>query len=206
MITLSRFRLLEQLLRDLGYGPTIEWSEAIQPPTDADDFAKRAIYVICSSGMRVTVAGPIYERCIEAVRVGSSAQLVFGHRGKARAIDSIWTERATLFENYTASAAPLEFLAQLPWIGPVTKHHLAKNLGSDTAKPDVHLERLAARQGNTPFELCQELARATGYKVATVDTILWRACAEGLLNSRVFEVAGWQAAFRGCPMLESDRT
>lgn len=35
----------------------------------------------------------------------------------------------------------LDALKVLPWIGDVTKYHLAKNIGlADVAKPDVHLE------------------------------------------------------------------
>ena len=36
----------------------------------------------------------------------------------------------------------------------------------------------------------------TGYRIATVDSILWRACADGVVNSRAYEVEGWKAAFR----------
>ena len=48
MITLKRFRKLEAALRAAGYGPMIEWSETIQPPTTAEEFAGEAIYVICN--------------------------------------------------------------------------------------------------------------------------------------------------------------
>jgi ribose 1,5-bisphosphokinase PhnN len=88
-------------------------------------------------------------------------------------------------------------LAELPWIGPVTMHHLAKNLGTDTAKPDVHLERLARRDRTTTHKLCQRLARETGYRIATIDSVLWRACADGVLSSQAYELHGWRMAFRG---------
>jgi hypothetical protein len=145
--------------------------------------------------MRVTVAAPIAERCITALMAGNSATTVFGHPGKAPAIDAIWAQREKLYSRYCAENDKVEVLADLPWIGPVTKHHLAKNLGIDTAKPDVHMERLARRERTTTLKLCRRLARQTGYRVATIDSVLWRACADGLVNSRVYETHGWKAAF-----------
>lgn len=196
MITLKRFRKLEAALRAAGYGHAIDWSENIQPVTTAEEFAAAAIFVICSSGMNNRVAGPIAVRCLTALAIGASARTVFGHPGKSAAIDTIWQQRDELFSRYLAENDKVEGLGELPWIGPVTKHHLAKNLGADTAKPDVHLERLARRDKTTTQTLCQRLARQTGYRVATIDTILWRACADGLLNSRRYEANGWKAAFR----------
>lgn len=194
MLSVNRFRRLEAALRQRGYGPAIEWSENIQPPNDADDFAERTIYVIINSGFRNSVAEPIYYRCMAALRIGRSATTVFGHPGKAPAIDSIWNSRSTLFVEYEQSAEPLIFLESLPWIGPVTSLHLGKNVGLQHAKPDVHMERLARRDKTTTARLCERLSKATGYRVPTIDTILWRACADGLLNSSVYEQEGWTAA------------
>ena len=197
MITLRRFNRLEADLRGDGYGPMIEWSQSIAAPTTADELAERAIFVICNSGMKYSVAGPIFERCMTALRQGRSAGDAFGHPGKVRAIDAIWTNSQSLFDQFATGHATLELVANLPWIGPVTKYHLAKNLGIDTAKPDIHLERLARRDGTTPHKLCKRLARQTSYRLATIDTILWRACADGILSSSRYEASGWREAYRG---------
>ena len=194
MLSVNRFRRLEAALRRRGYGPTIEWSENIQPPINADDFADRTIYVILNSGFRNSVAEPIYHRCVAALRIGHSATTVFGHPGKAPAIDTIWQAREVLFEQYGRAADPIAFLEEIRWIGPVTALHLGKNLGLQHAKPDVHMERLARRDKTTTARLCERLARATGYRVATIDTMLWKACESGLLNSAVYERDGWTAA------------
>ena len=100
MITLERFRQLEAALRQRGYGASIDWTEAIVAPEDADDFAERTIYVICNSGMANTVAAVIYGRCLNALRGGETATSVFMHPGKASAIDRIWIEREQLFAQY----------------------------------------------------------------------------------------------------------
>ena len=194
MITLHRLRRLEAALRRGGYGPAIEWSESIAPPADAHAFAVEAIYVVINGGMRVTVAEIIFRRCMIALGGSQSVSTVFGHPGKAAAIDTLWNGRKQFYSEYLQADDQLAFLAALPWIGPVTVDQLAKNLGHDRAKADVHLERLARRDRTTTAKLCRRLAVATGYRVATIDTILWRACESGLLSSSVYERAGWSAA------------
>ena len=48
----------------------------------------------------------------------------------------------------------------------------------------MHLQRLAALEDSTPQVLCERLAQESGFKVATVDVLLWRACAVGIIDSR----------------------
>ena len=141
--------------------------------------------------MRSTVAGRIFRKVRDALIGGRSAGAVFGQRGKASAIDAIWRDRRALLAGYTAAEDKLEWCASLPWIGGITKYHSAKNLGADTAKPDVHLRRLAAVHGTDVQALCEDLAERTGYRVATVDVLLWRACAEGVIDSRTATLVAW---------------
>ena len=162
----------------------ISWSEALAPPISPEDFASEAIFVICNSGMKNTVARGIYQRVMAAVDAGLSASTAFGHVGKAAAIDTIWRDRVTLYAAYMAAEDKLAACEAMPWIGAITKYHLAKNFGADVAKPDVHLQRLADHHGCTPQALCDRLAAETGYRAATIDTVLWRACAEGVIDSR----------------------
>lgn len=162
----------------------IDWAENLSPPATAEEFALEAIFVVCNSGMKNTVAEGIYQRCIRALGERKPVSGVFGHAGKAAAIERIWRDREPLLAGYLAAEDKLAFCESLPWIGGITKYHLAKNFGADLAKPDVHLVRLADREGCTVQALCERLARETGFRVATVDTLLWRACATGVLNSR----------------------
>ena len=183
-ITKELFGMIDRAVRKAGYTAAIEWSENISPPANADQFAGEAIYVICNSGMANRVAVPIYERCMRALRRGQSTTLVFGHPGKAAAIDEIWKRRRSLFRKHKETKDLIAFCGTLPWIGSVTKFHLAKNLGADVAKPDVHLVRLAVSNRETAQGLCERLAMETGYRAATIDLILWRACADGIIHSR----------------------
>lgn len=199
MITLKRFQRIERAIREAGLAHIIEWTETVVEPVTAEEFAAETAYVICNSGMRQSVATVIHQRCMEALEAGRSASTVFGHAGKAEAIDITWRDRDELFAGFLAAETKVAFCDELPWIGPITSYHLAKNLGADVAKPDRHLERLAIRDRTTTERLCRKLGRLSGYRAATVDTILWRACAEGILDSRKYEKHGWRRAWRGKP-------
>ncbi len=174
--------LLDRLMA-AGFGDDLAWAENLGPPADADEFAHEVIFVICNSGMRYTVAQMIYERCVGALYASRPVSEVFGHKGKAGAIEDVWARRSELFNCYCMAGDKLTYLESLSWVGPITKFHLAKNFGLQYAKPDVHLQRLANLYKTSPQSLCESLARFSGLKVATVDTVLWRAAATGILNT-----------------------
>lgn len=194
MITAADFQRLRQILGAQAEDD-IAWAEGLRPPTDCEQFALEAIFVICNSGMKNTVARGIFERVRLALFEGRPVLEAFKHPGKAAAIEWIWAQRAPLHEILLQSAGQggdelLAFCARLPWIGGITKYHLAKNFGADVAKPDVHLQRLADREGCTAQALCERLAAATGWRIGTVDTLLWRACALGLIDSPTGHIQG----------------
>lgn len=189
-ITAEQFRTVLAALGEQG-ADDVEWSESITPPATADDFAQEAIFVICNSGMKNTVARRIFDRCMTALHAGHPVLDVFNHFGKVKAIEAIWADRAGLLSMYLlckTDADRLDMLAALPWIGGITKYHLAKNFGMNVAKPDVHLQRLADREGCSAQSLCDRLAAEVGLRAATVDVVLWRACADGVIDSRTGEI------------------
>lgn len=202
MITAADFWHIVDLLGTQAW-EDIAWAQEVQTPANPDRFALEAIFVICNSGMKNTVARRIYDRVQEALERGTPVREVFKHEGKAAAIERIWREREQLYANLMAIVLThegeelgrrlLEFCESLPWIGGITKYHLAKNFGADVAKPDVHLQRLADREGCTPQALCERLALATGWRIATVDTLLWRACALGVIDSPTGRIQGLHA-------------
>jgi hypothetical protein len=190
---LDEFTFLQVVHRlcELGFRGDIDWSENAAPPATPEDFAEEAIFVICNGGMKNTVARKIYDRVMPQVRAGKPVAEVFGHRLKCRAIEKIWAERSIAFFTYDlieTDEERIEFLGRLPHIGKITKFHLAKNFGVNVAKPDVHLQRLADHHRETVQGLCERLAEASRYKARTVDVLLWRACAEGVIDSRSGEV------------------
>lgn len=112
----------------------------------------------------------------------TTAALTFANRLKLRAILSTARYINNIgFEEFKQSvlADPLNRLQVLPFIGPVTSRHLAKNLGLDIAKPDRHLVRVSERLGfRSADDLCRELAATTGEQAKVVDLIVWRYIAD----------------------------
>lgn len=184
-LSYPHFQAILQALHDAGLAqPDIDWAENMMPPETPEEFAREAIFVICNSGMKHTVATRIFDAVMDALESGASADTAFGHVGKCSAIDFIWRDRHRLLEEFRASEDKLAFCRSIPWIGDITQFHLAKNFGVDCAKPDVHLQRLAALGDETVDQMCARLARESGLRVATVDVLLWRASATDLIDSR----------------------
>lgn len=82
MLSAETFRAVVAELGQQGQDD-IEWAENCAPPVDAEDFASEAIFVICNSGMKNTVARRIYEKVMGALKCGESAGTVFGHKPKS---------------------------------------------------------------------------------------------------------------------------
>jgi hypothetical protein len=176
----ATYRMLKEKVERSPYADDIRWAEDIHSPESSCAFALECIYVIINSGMKQQIARKIHEKALDAIVAGASVTTVFGHKGKAAAIDHIWKERDRLFDEYCASTDRLEFLESLPWVGPITKYHAAKNFGMDVVKPDRHLVRIAEKSGETPDAMCRRLSRETKDSVAVVDTVIWRAANMGL--------------------------
>ncbi len=130
-------------------------------------------------------AAPYYVTILEVRRV-------FNHFRKARAVmdaarrvaaDSPVGARLAAMSTEEA----LAYLQTYPFIGPVTRYHLARNIGLDVVKPDRHLVRLAAFCGyETPAALVAEIAAFAGERVGVIDYILWQwLAATGDLAYRV---------------------
>jgi hypothetical protein len=71
-----------------------------------------------------------------------------------------------------------ERLQMLPWIGPVSCYHLARNIGLDCVKPDLHLVRLAEHYGFcSPLRMCEYISvNRKDERLGVVDLVLFYAC------------------------------
>lgn len=172
----------------MGYGGEVEWAQSVTTPATPEDLWREYAWVVINSGMKNQVAQKIWDRVRPEVEEGGRATSVFGHRQKAAAIDEMWTCRKSRYEHFVhlatmqgiAADTLVNWCWRLPWIGPITKWHLAKNLGVECAKPDRWLERVAAATSETVQELCTRLSVESGDRVATVDLVIWGACNLGL--------------------------
>ena len=164
---------LRKQIQNFGFAHEIEWAQNVPPVTDTRHFWGEFSWVVINSGMKNQIARMIWDKVRPAVLAGQSAKTVFGHKGKAAAIDYVYQNRERLLQEYQAAPDKMKFLRGLPWIGNITCWHLAKNYGHDVAKPDRHLVRIAGAEG--VHALCARLAKASGDRVATVDYVIWRA-------------------------------
>lgn len=181
-LTLTVYEELKVSLADAGYADDYAWAQTVAAPVDAVAFFCEYAYVVCNSGMRATVARGIWERVWTAIGLNLPVSVAYGHPGKAAAIQTGWDERERIFAQYLAASDKLAYFAALPWIGEITKHHLAKNTGISVSKPDRWLVRLADAEGTTPAALCERLAAVSGDRVGSVDVVLWRACSLGMCS------------------------
>jgi len=174
-----------------GYGDEAAWAENIKPleKQTYETFVGEYVWVVLNAGMKEQVARGIYDRfwaAMKAYPATGSPYEVIGHYGKRKAIREMMLRHHTVLWELQNAADPVAYLETLPWIGPITKYHLARNLGIDVVKPDRHLVRLAERFGfASPLEMCQAIQADLATlvephlrpdRLGTIDVVLWRYC------------------------------
>ena len=70
-----------------------------------------------------------------------------------------------------------KLLQDLPYIGPVTCFHLARNIGLlECVKPDLHLIRLADHWGFPDcISMCKSMGEGYGLPLGIIDLVVWYA-------------------------------
>jgi len=172
---------------DAGYGPDIDWAEQLEHVKPTPTYVvQETAWVILNSGFRYAVARKLWPALSAAFRhwhpdlvtakCVPAALRVFGHAGKVRAMVEIGAVvRDEGIAQIVADAQDPPKLRRLPFIGAITCWHLAKVLGADVVKPDVHLVRAAEAAGYaSPEQLCRALQRELGDRLTVVDSVLWR--------------------------------
>ena len=104
---------------------------------------------------------------------------------------------------------PINKLQALPYIGPITSYHLAKNLGVPCAKSDRHLKRLSEMLGfNCVQQFCKEVSTLSGDAIHVVDLVLWRFATlqrdylkilKGVWEGKSTQPIKWE--FDACPIV-----
>lgn len=176
-----------------GFAGEIDWQDSIHlADVTESTFLSEAAWVVLSSGMRESIirrifpsfsgaffdwesSELIYERA-EECRVSGNA--IFRHKGKVDAIIKI-AEQVDLigFDSFknNLELRGVEFIQLLPFMGPATSFHLAKNIGLDVVKPDRHLKRVAGVANyENPDYLCSDISRLVGDRLSVIDIVIWR--------------------------------
>jgi len=172
---------------EAGYGNDILWAEDLEHvKPDAQYVVREAAWVILNSGFRFKVAQSLWPRISAAFhdwdldRIDDSSVVealgVLNHVGKMNAVRAIAElVREEGVEQILADAQDPKKLSRLPFIGKVTCWHLAKVLGADVIKPDVHLTRAAKWAGfETAIGLCKAIRDLGGDRLTVIDSVLWR--------------------------------
>ena len=176
-----------------GFADEIEWQRGIRLDAVSEQyFLREAAWVVLSAGMREAVVRKVFPKISEAFlqwcsardivthrpKCVSAACNVFNHAKKINAICDIADKvDGTGFDEVMKAIRRdgVSYLQSLPYIGPITSYHLAKNLGLEVVKPDRHLVRVARAAGyRTPDEMCREISRLVDDPVPVVDLVIWR--------------------------------
>jgi len=176
-----------------GFAWEIDWqAERCFERIQESEFLRESAWTVLSAGFRESVIRKLFGSLSEAFLEWRSAGLIHERRRdcKIAALQVFGNERkiAAILDIATIVAEcgfgtirrrikedGVSFLQTLPYIGPVTAFHLAKNLGLPVVKPDRHMERMARAAGfRSSFELCQEIANRTGDPIQVIDIVLWR--------------------------------
>lgn len=160
-----------------GYKQEVEWCEHRKEfeYCDAETFYFEYVYVVLNAGMKEQIARKIYDRFCNNLDFTT-----IGHQGKRMAIQEGSIKYKQWFleiKNLRTTTYQIEYLKTLPWIGDITKYHLARNIGIDCVKPDRHLVRLANKFNfDTPHQMCRNIHDVTNERLGVIDVILWRYC------------------------------
>lgn len=189
----DRYLLAKEILIQQGYAHEIAWQDSVAfIGVTEQDFLREAAWVVLSAGMRESVIRGVFPRVSTAFFKWESAHRIAREKrscrklalacfGNRRKIDSIIQIAEIVdLEGFGRMKARIseegsDVLQDLPYIGPTTCFHLAKNIGLDVSKPDRHLRRVASVAGfESPAAMCEALARQVGDRKAVVDIVIWR--------------------------------
>ncbi len=178
---IERYLALRSVVHERGYGEEYEWAQTMTICENADEFWTQYAWVVISSGLKNQVARSVWAKVKDAIDHKVPVATVFGHAGKSAAIETGYKNRHAMLAGFLAAQDKLTYLESLPYIGGITKFHLARDLGLDCAKPDRHLVRIAAQYGMTTDAMCRKLSLETGDRIGAVDIVIWRAANLGLV-------------------------
>jgi hypothetical protein len=178
---------------EAGFADEIDWQEEVEVgDVDEQAFLREAAWVVLAAGFRESVLRRRFAEISRAFLGWSSADAIladsetcranalnaFGNRRKIGAVFSIVemvSAQGMEVIRQRLRTDGVSFLREVPFLGPVTVLHLAKNLGLPVVKPDRHLVRMAGHLGyEGAEEMCETIAQMVGDPVAVIDIVLWR--------------------------------
>lgn len=201
------FLLAKNYVRQSGFSDEILWQSHNDFSSLSEQvFLQESAWVVLSSGMAEKVIRKCFTKVSSAFRMWKSAEeivvnddicreqafAIFGHAGKIHAISEIAKRVHRLGfirVKKEIAANGIDFLQTLPYMGPATSLHLAKNIGLNVAKPDRHLCRIAKSAGySSPKELCETISLFVEDSIKVIDIVLWRYATLDPQYSKLFSI------------------
>jgi len=181
----------------------IEWAKEISPNTfkylKSKSFLSEYCWVVYASGFKVAIIKSKFPElkiafknfnidALSRMRSIKQALKIFNNENKANCfLKGSKFISAEGFSNFKKdlNSNGVDYLEKLPGIGPITKFHLAKNIGLvDIEKPDIWIVRVAKEYNSTVTEAVDFLCEKNKLSRHVVDVILWRYLADnGLENN-----------------------
>lgn len=182
---------------ELSHSDELEWVRGLSAEKfskmKSSQFLAEYIWVVYAAGFKASTIEQIFPRLRFAFKDFKLASLakassiqpalkIFNNKRKAECVlagaKAISEEGFGTFKKRLKEEGP-DALARLPGIGPITKDHLARNIGlASVAKNDVWISRLVDL---FDFPSHEKLSHHLGDKYrenpGVVDVVLWRFCA-----------------------------
>jgi len=175
----------------------LQWAKEISPNTfkylKSKNFLSEYCWVVYVSGFKVEIIKAKFPKLkiafkdfdldsLSRMRSINQALKIFNNEIKANCFlkgsKTIYEEGFSNFKKNLKNNG-VDYLEKLPGIGPITKFHLAKNIGLiDAEKPDIWLVRVADEYNATVSEIVDFLSKKNLLSRHVVDVILWRYLAE----------------------------
>jgi hypothetical protein len=168
----------------------------------SSQFLSLYIWVVYAAGFKTSIIDQIHPRLCSAFKDLKLASLaktrsikpvlkIFNNRRKAECVlagaKAISLEGFRIFKKRIKEKGQ-DALTLLPGIGPITKDHLARNIGlASVAKNDVWISRLVDLFEFPSHEkLSQHLGDKYRESPGVVDVVLWRFCADNAWKEQGF--------------------
>lgn len=189
----SAYNLAKGIVLHAGYETEIAWQASIDFDLITEsDFLREHAWVALSAGMHERVIRRCFGIISQCFYDWQSARTIVEQENNCRnlalsyfnnqhKIDGIIQTAHIIasfgFASYKEEIRrnPLQVLQSLPFVGSVTRYHLAKNIGLQFAKPDRHLVRLATSVGYSDIQqFCKDISEYVDDSIPVVDIVLWR--------------------------------
>lgn len=197
------YRRVKDMVLRAGFGEEVSWQASVDFNSISEsDFLREHAWVTLSAGMKERVIRNLFHSISSSFYYWESAEIIveneshcrksaLRHFNNVHKINAIISTAKNIsvngfkFFKAIVHLEPLKILQSLPYIGPVTCYHLAKNIGLQVAKPDRHLTKLAHSFGYSDVQrFCKYISLQTGDSIPVVDIVLWRfaSITEGYLD------------------------